>query len=1322
MPPRRDPSPTPDHSALANKLDQLVAASTQTNQLLATSNSTANDNSAQLAALLKATETLTTKILLNHDTTTMLSNHIQTLITNLNNPSASNQTTSPQTTTASSSTQPPIPPMLTGATNPPPPTSPLNVHHPNPNISTSIPPQTSPMSLHHPPQNQPIRPPVTITAPPQQPRSPKISLPLFDGSNPLDWIFQADNFFNYYQTPIAQRISLSVFYFTGEALSWYKHLATNEMLGTWATFKREVEIRFGPSSYENHEAALFKLRQTSTVSEFQAEFEKLSNRVNGLSQQTLKNCFISGLRRDIQNELALLKPISLNQAYGQARLVEEKLGQVKPKSSFSFKSSSTFPSVASSSTNLSRTLTTSSTSSTTPSLPFTRLTPEAMQQRRKDGLCFRCPEKYVPGHKCSPPQFLLIVDNEDDDGLESDAVVTSPPEISTTPQFLSLSNAAYFGLSSTQTLRVTGHIAGKPVTILVDCGSTHNIIQPRVASSLNLSTETIPSFTVMVGNGEHIPCSGYCPNVSVQLRKANFTIPFYILPVEGADVILGIAWLGTLGRLSADFSIPEISFKLHGEEHTLTGDPLTQPVSPSSLSSLIRHNSIASLHTLIYQPTQTHLPSTLPLTHPNTHIQQLLTEFATLFQSPHSLPPNRVHDHNIPLLNENKPINVKPYRYPHFQKKIMTDLIKEMLTDGVIQPSQSPFSSPVLLVKKKDGSWRFCVDYRALNAVTVRDRFPIPTIDELLDELHGATVFSKIDLRSGYHQIRVAKNDIHKTAFRTSDGHYEFLVMPFGLTNAPSTFQAAMNDIFRPVLRKFVLVFFDDILVYSPSEKSHLDHLRYVFQTLLENHYYAKPSKCMFAASSISFLGHQISHEGVAPEQEKIDTIQQWPKPTSFTALRAFLGLTGYYRRFVPNYAKIASPLTDLLKNKEFSWSIEAQAAFDDLKKHMHRLVTLALPDFNSVFDVTTDASGTAIGAVLSQNNRPLSFFSKKLCHSMQTKSTYTKELYAITESVKKWRQYLLGSRFRVYTDHHSLKHLLTQTIQTPEQQKWLTKLMGYDFEIHYKPGKENMVADALSRVNQPALHALSVPQATWIKEIRDYFASNPNGKELVHKIQTDLSTFPHHTVRNGLVYVRDRILVPPIPKVRENLLEEFHASPVGGHSGIQATTRRLSSSFSWLGLKKDVTTFIRNCQVCQSTKPTNHKPYGLLQPLPIPEAPWLDISMDFITHLPCSRGKTAIWVIVDRFSKFAHFIALPKTYTAVSLASTFLREIYRLHGLPNSILSDRDPLFLSRFWKELFKQLGTKLLHSSAYHPSNRWANRSSKPMFGILLASLCF
>lgn len=271
-----------------------------------------------------------------------------------------------------------------------------------------------------------------------------------------------------------------------------------------------------------------------------------------------------------------------------------------------------------------------------------------------------------------------------------------------------------------------------------------------------------------------------------------------------------------------------------------------------------------------------------------------------------------------------------------------------------------------------------------------------------------------------------------------------------------------------------------------------------------------------------------------------------------------------------------------------------------------------------------------------------------------------------------------MGQKFRVYTDHHSLQHLLTQTIQTPDQHKWLTKHLGYDFEVHYKPGKENNIVDALSRIKSPKILALLSPMATWLHELRSYFTNNPEGQKLITQLEQQPSSLPNHTIPNGLVYIQGRLFIPNIPHVRLLLLQECHTSTLGGHVGVDATTRRLATSFTWPKIKKDVADFIRKCNTYQTIKYSTRKPYDLLQPLPIPAQTWSEITMDFITHLPPSNGKTAIWVIVDRLSKFAHFIPLSNNFTATTLAAVFLKDIYRLHGLPKSITSDRDPLFLS--------------------------------------------
>jgi hypothetical protein len=348
-----------------------------------------------------------------------------------------------------------------------------------------------------------------------------------------------------------------------------------------------------------------------------------------------------------------------------------------------------------------------------------------------------------------------------------------------------------------------------------------------------------------------------------------------------------------------------------------------------------------------------------------TLLDELLASFTDTFTEPHGLPPHRSRDHGIMLVPGMHPVVVRPYRYPARHKDELERQCSAMRVQGLIRLSLSAFSSPVLLVKKHDGSWQFCVDYHALNAITVKDAFPIPVVDELLDELDDAKFFTKLDLRSGYHQVRMRADDIAKTTFRIHDGLYEFLVMPFGLCNALATFQALMNDVLRPFLRCFVLVFFDDILIYSSSSADHLRHLRAVFTILQQHRLFVKRSKCAFGERSIAYLGHVISEAGVAMDPAKLHAVSAWPQPRSAHAVRGFLGLAGYYRKFVQDYDSIAAPLTALLKKDGFSWKDKAAAAFQALKATVTSAPVLALLDYARPFMVECDASMYGFGAVL---------------------------------------------------------------------------------------------------------------------------------------------------------------------------------------------------------------------------------------------------------------------------------------------------------------------------------------------------------------------
>jgi hypothetical protein len=323
----------------------------------------------------------------------------------------------------------------------------------------------------------------------------------------------------------------------------------------------------------------------------------------------------------------------------------------------------------------------------------------------------------------------------------------------------------------------------------------------------------------------------------------------------------------------------------------------------------------------------------------------------------------------------------------------------------------------------------------------------------------------------------------------------------------------------------------------------------------------------------------------------------------------------------------------------------------------------------------------------------------------MRAASAYEREMYAITAAVKKWRHYLLGRRFRIYTDQQSLRSLFSQTIQTPAQHKWLTKLLGFDYEIHYTPGRANVVADTLSRQEatpEVLFCALTAGQPLLLDDLRKFYDTHPVGIMLADKFRNPKTLNSAFQFKQGLLFHKGRLFIPLEANLRNQLLTEFHSTPIGGHSGVRGTLARLTTSFTWPQVAKDVKTHIKACSVCQQHKYSTQRPYGLLNPLPIPHQVWEDIAMDFVTHLPPAQGKTTIWVVIDRLSKYAHFIALPTHFSAVSLASSFMAEIYRLHGMPKTIVSDRDRLFVSRFWKELFSLSGTQLCFTSAYHPQS--------------------
>ncbi|GBG88920.1 hypothetical protein CBR_g48532 [Chara braunii] len=395
--------------------------------------------------------------------------------------------------------------------------------------------------------------------------------------------------------------------------------------------------------------------------------------------------------------------------------------------------------------------------------------------------------------------------------------------------------------------------------------------------------------------------------------------------------------------------------------------------------------------------------------------------------------------------------------------------LDELLEKGWIRPSSSPFGTPVLFVPKKEGELRMCIDYRGLNAITVKNAEPLPRIDDLLDRVQGCKYFSKIDLKFGYHQIEVHPDDQYKTAFRTRYGHYEFIVMPFGLTNAPATFQRCMNDLFRPWLDRFVVVYLDDILVFSKTLEEHQGHLRQVLEKLREANFKINAKKCEWAKTQVLYLGHVLDGDDIKLEDSKIAAIRDWPTPRTLTELRSFLGLANYYRKFVRNFSTIAAPLRRLLRKETiWKWDKDCTSAMKKLKQALIEYPVLKVADPSLPFVVTTDASRYGIGAVLKQDDghgyRPVEFMSARMPSEKVVTSTYERELYALRQALEHWKHYLLGRHFKIYSDHETLRWLKTQAKMTPKLTRWAAEIDQYSFELKPVKGKYNVVADALSR------------------------------------------------------------------------------------------------------------------------------------------------------------------------------------------------------------------------------------------------------------------
>ncbi|KAJ9394194.1 hypothetical protein DTO282F9_8888 [Paecilomyces variotii] len=723
-------------------------------------------------------------------------------------------------------------------------------------------------------------------------------------------------------------------------------------------------------------------------------------------------------------------------------------------------------------------------------------------------------------------------------------------------------------------------------------------------------------------------------------------------------------------------------------------------------------------------------------------IPQQYADLARVFSKEEAecLPPRRPGiDHEINLI-EGAVLPYGPYYHLSEQEsELLNEFLDKGLERGHIQPSNAPCASPLLFVPKAPGVLRLCADFRAVNERTLKNRYPVPTMDDLFLRLRNAVIFTRLDLRSAYHLIRIAEGHEWKTAFRTRRGLFEWRVMPFGLCNAPATFQAFIDSVLRQHIDKYCVVYLDDILIFSSDVKLHTQHVRAVLQSLLDNNLFCKLEKCLFSVDRVVFLGFVITPQGVAMNEQRTETITAWPTPTSTASLVRFLGFCNFYRRFIRHYSRIALPLTQLTKrNTPFIWGEEAQTSFQILKKCFTEAPLLKHFDPNRQRVLETDASGFARSAILSQVfedgvQHPVAFHSAKFTDAESRWPTHEQELFAIVDAFKVWRHFLIGTAepVEVITDHDNLKHFLTMRILSRKQARWAEYLSQFHFCIKHRPGKRNP-ADGPSRRDDyksqqrpentlAQLLQVGITQCTEGRRysrmlLQDMSTDQDQGQDISlwdrikhsynEETKTVVQAWPevHWDEKDGVFYHDRTKVCIPTEELQLIILREFHDSRAGGHWGKDSTIERIRRWAFWPGLASMVADYIRGCPACQRAK-TAQIHYGVPTALPVPDRPWDHIAVDFISGLPESVNSSGlscsmILVFVDRFSRMGHFVACAAETDTRTFAQLYVENVFRLHGMQKSIVSDRGSLFTSSFWTTLAEALDVNHRLSTAFHP----------------------
>lgn len=664
---------------------------------------------------------------------------------------------------------------------------------------------------------------------------------------------------------------------------------------------------------------------------------------------------------------------------------------------------------------------------------------------------------------------------------------------------------------------------------------------------------------------------------------------------------------------------------------------------------------------------------------------------------------------------------------PALQKHVYAEL-DDMLSQGIVEPSTSPWSSPIVMVRKPDGGYRFCVDYRKLNKVTERDAYPLPFVTNTLDKLRDARYLSSLDIKSAYWQVPVSSESKPLTAFTVPGrGLFQFCRMPFGLHNAPATWQRLIDRVLSH-MEQYVFVYLDDIVVVTQTFEKHLEVLKEVFSRLTEAGLTVRRDKCHFCRSELKFLGYIVDRSGLRCDPEKVAAILNIAPPRSVKEVRRFLGMTSWYRRFIPNFASLVSPISSLLrKGAPFVWSEDCNSSFETIKEKLVSSPVMSCPDFEKPFVIQTDASDYGLGAVLSQDfsdgERVISFISRSLTSSERKFSTTEKECLAVLWAIEKFRPYIEATRFTVVTDHFALLWLSNLKDPSGRLARWCLRLQQYDFEVVHRRGRDNVVPDALSR-SVPAVDELATAGPLF-PDLKDGWYSN-----MIERISGRPLGFPQWRVSNGTIYHRMKNAYPGlddpaydwkvvVPKShRRRVIEQCHALPTAGHTGVYKTHHRLQQKYYWPKMKADVAKYVRSCQVCLAQKPEQRAPAGLMAGRPEVTKPWELVSVDLVGPLPrSSSGHVHILSVQDYFSKFCVFVPL-RTATAKAIVKHLEERVFLVFGVPRLLLTDNGRVFVGNELKNLAKSYGVQLVHTAYYHPQANACERQHRTL-KVMLSS---